>query len=69
MAYALEVFKSFVNQYVIHVPEVQQFEYKGQQIIMDIFEALNADPMRLLPEATKQNGKKRNKIIKVEPEF
>lgn len=53
VAYALEVFKSFVNQYVIHVPEVQQFEYKGQQIIMDIFEALNADPMRLLPEATK----------------
>ncbi|WP_086982868.1 anti-phage deoxyguanosine triphosphatase [Vibrio aphrogenes] len=53
MAYALDVFKSFVSQYVIHVPEVQQFEYKGQQIIMDIFEALNADPMRLLPEATK----------------
>ncbi len=54
MAYALDVFKRFVFQYVIHVPEVQQFEYKGQQIIMDIFEALNADPMRLLPEGTKQ---------------
>ncbi|OEF26969.1 anti-phage deoxyguanosine triphosphatase [Vibrio rumoiensis] len=54
MAYALDVFKNFVNRYVIHVPEVQQFEYKGQQIIMDIFEALNADPMRLLPDATKK---------------
>ncbi|MGO3799438.1 MAG: anti-phage deoxyguanosine triphosphatase, partial [Vibrio casei] len=57
MAYALDVFKSFVNRYVIHVPEVQQFEYKGQQIIMDIFEAFNADPMRLLPDTTKKKWK------------
>lgn len=54
VAGALEVFKQFVFQNVIYAPEVQQFEYKGQQIIMDIFEALNADPMRLLPNATKE---------------
>ncbi len=54
MAKALEVLKHFVSQYVIQIPEVQRFEYKGQQIIMDMFEALAADPERLLPTATKE---------------
>jgi len=54
MATALEVLKHFVSQYVIQIPEVQRFEYKGQQIIMDMFEALAADPERLLPSATKE---------------
>lgn len=51
---ALEVLKSFVSQYVIQIPQVQRFEYKGQQIIMDLFEALAADPERLLPQATQE---------------
>ncbi|MEF1310329.1 anti-phage deoxyguanosine triphosphatase [Vibrio mytili] len=51
---ALETLKSFVSQYVIQVPQVQIVEYKGQQIIMDIFEALTADPERLLPIHTKE---------------
>jgi len=54
MANALEILKRFVSQYVIQVPHVQVMEYKGQQIIMDIFEALNADPERLLPMDIKQ---------------
>ncbi|MFA0697652.1 dGTPase, partial [Vibrio sp. 10N.222.49.C9] len=33
--------------------EVQLIEYKGQQIVIDLFEALSGDPERLLPEATK----------------
>lgn len=49
MAIALDILKRFVSQYVIQVPEVQVTEYKGQQIIMDLFEALSADPERLLP--------------------
>ncbi|MGY0616306.1 anti-phage deoxyguanosine triphosphatase [Vibrio sp. FJH11] len=53
-AQALEVLKHFVSQYVIHVPQVQIVEYKGQQIIMDIFEALTAAPERLLPVHTKE---------------
>ncbi|MDV6253017.1 anti-phage deoxyguanosine triphosphatase [Vibrio sp. EA2] len=52
-AKALEVLKHFVSQYVIQVPQVQIVEYKGQQIIMDIFEALTAAPERLLPIHTK----------------
>ncbi|MDN3610479.1 anti-phage deoxyguanosine triphosphatase [Vibrio ostreicida] len=49
MAQALDILKRFVGDYVIQVPHVQVVEYKGQQIIMDIFEALSADPERLLP--------------------
>ncbi|WP_440889371.1 anti-phage deoxyguanosine triphosphatase [Vibrio sp. WZ-1] len=52
MAKALDVLKSFVSQYVIQVHQVQIVEYKGQQIIMDLFEALSADPERLLPKHT-----------------
>ncbi|MCY9802004.1 anti-phage deoxyguanosine triphosphatase [Vibrio scophthalmi] len=54
MARALEILKTFVSQYVIQAPHVQLMEYKGQQIIMDIFEALSADPERLLPIETRQ---------------
>jgi dGTPase len=54
MAKALEILKRFVSQYVIQVPHVQVMEYKGQQIIMDIFEALSADPERLLPTQVRQ---------------
>ncbi|RTZ16922.1 deoxyguanosinetriphosphate triphosphohydrolase family protein [Vibrio aquaticus] len=54
MSKALEILKRFVSLYVIQVPHVQVMEYKGQQIIMDIFEALNADPERLLPLETRQ---------------
>ena len=53
-AKALDVLKHFVSQYVIQVPQVQIVEYKGQQIIMDIFEALTAAPERLLPIHTKE---------------
>ncbi|WP_068712841.1 anti-phage deoxyguanosine triphosphatase [Vibrio tritonius] len=54
MSEALDVLKGFVNKYVIQVPNVQRFEYRGQQVIMDLFEALSADPERLLPQATKE---------------
>ncbi|MGR5133032.1 anti-phage deoxyguanosine triphosphatase [Vibrio alfacsensis] len=54
MAKALDVLKNFVSQYVIQVPQVQIVEYKGQQIIMDLFEALSAAPERLLPRHTQE---------------
>lgn len=50
---ALSILKHFVSEYVIMAPHVQVAEYKGQQIIMDIFEALSADPERLLPTKIK----------------
>lgn len=63
MAQALEIFKQFVSQYVIQIPQVQIVEYKGQQIVMDLFEALSADPARLLPDTTREkwlNAQKEN---------
>ena len=34
-------------------PDLQLLEYKGQQIVMELFEAFSSDPMRLLPDNTK----------------
>lgn len=53
MAKVLNILKQFVSRYVIQVPRVQIVEYKGQQIIIDLFQAFNADPERLLPESTR----------------
>lgn len=51
---ALEYFKSFVFRHVIRKPEIQQLEYKGQQVVMDLFSAFASDPKRLLPENTQR---------------
>lgn len=51
---ALALFKTFVFKRVIQKPEIQLLEYKGQQIVMELFEAFESDPMRLLPENTRQ---------------
>lgn len=50
----LKVFKDFVYQRVIQKPEMQQLEYKGQQIIMALFTAFSSDPERLLPTNTRK---------------
>lgn len=44
----LDVLQGFVVQEVIKTPEVQTLEYKGQQMIIKIFEALLANPKTLL---------------------
>ncbi|MDP2562478.1 anti-phage deoxyguanosine triphosphatase [Psychrobium sp. 1_MG-2023] len=49
----LEILKRFVFNRVILKPEFQAMEYKGQQIVMELFEAFASDPLRLLPETTK----------------
>ncbi|QFU22928.1 deoxyguanosinetriphosphate triphosphohydrolase family protein [Shewanella eurypsychrophilus] len=51
---ALEVLKQFVFKYVIRKPEIQMLEYKGQQIVMELFEAFESDPERLLPNNTQE---------------
>ncbi len=48
----LQIFKDFVYQYVIKQASIQQIEYRGQQIVMELFEALASDPERLLPKNT-----------------
>jgi dGTPase len=51
---ALKIFKKFVLNYVIKQPSLQRLEYKGQQIVMELFEAFASDPLRLLPKEIAQ---------------
>ena len=45
----LDILKEFVYKYVIASTEVQIFEYKGQQLVVDLFKAFKESPKRLLP--------------------
>lgn len=56
----LEILKGFVLNYVIRSPDLQILEYRGQQIVMELFEAFQTRPMRLLPQGTKQLYKAQN---------
>ncbi len=51
-ATVLQIFKDFVFEFVIKQTGLQRIEYKGQQIVMELFEALTSDPLRLLPKST-----------------
>ncbi len=46
----LQLLKAFILKNVIKRPEVQALEYKGQQMILRLFEVLSDNPNRLLPE-------------------
>lgn len=46
---ALQIFKDFVFNFVIKQTSIQRLEYRGQQVVMELFEALSSDPLRLLP--------------------
>lgn len=39
---------------VIESPNVQQLEFKGQKLVVELFDALNSDPERLLPSTTRK---------------
>lgn len=45
----LRVLKEFVMSEVIRSPGVQHLEFKGQSMVVSVFEALQSDPERLLP--------------------
>lgn len=45
----LDIIQEFVRKNVILIPEVQTLEYKGQQMIIKLFDALANNPNRLLP--------------------
>ena len=46
---SLDLLQSFIRKNVILTPEVQTLEYKGQQMIIDLFDAIANNPNRLLP--------------------
>ncbi|TYC89986.1 anti-phage deoxyguanosine triphosphatase [Novosphingobium sp. BW1] len=47
----LDALQAFIVKEVIASPEVQHLEFKGQAMVVAVFEALAADPARLLPKA------------------
>ncbi len=49
----LGLFKDFVMKYVIKSPEIQALEFKGQQMVLRLFDVLLENPQRLLPKTTK----------------
>ncbi|WP_350608292.1 anti-phage deoxyguanosine triphosphatase [Pseudoalteromonas sp. MER144-MNA-CIBAN-0113] len=48
----LQILKHFVFQRLIRDPQMQQIEFKGQNLLIELFTAFASDPMRLLPETT-----------------
>ncbi|MDK2594196.1 anti-phage deoxyguanosine triphosphatase [Pseudoalteromonas obscura] len=45
----LKVLKQFVYQRLIREPTMQQIEFSGQNMLIDLFDAFSSDPVRLLP--------------------
>lgn len=46
----LDGFRNLVAERVIRTPQVQTLEYRGQQLVLHLFEALAGDPQRLLKD-------------------
>jgi dGTPase len=44
--------KGFVFKTVVKSPSVQHLEFKGQQMVVAVFDALNSDPKSFLPKVT-----------------
>jgi dGTPase len=44
---------TLVREQVIFSAEVQHLEFKGQQLVIAVFEALNSDPEKLLPQTAR----------------
>ncbi|MEI7217383.1 anti-phage deoxyguanosine triphosphatase [Pectobacterium carotovorum] len=61
----LSILKNFVIRNVIKTPEVQTLEYKGQQMIIKIFEAIANNPERLLPRKYLDSYIQQNKNLRV----
>lgn len=62
----LKALKNLIKNRVIKSPEVQILEYKGQQIILKIFEVLKENPERLLPRKTfslYKNSENKDRIL------
>ncbi|GHB74928.1 deoxyguanosinetriphosphate triphosphohydrolase-like protein [Psychrosphaera saromensis] len=51
----LSVLKKFVFNNVIMATQIQQLEFKGQRMLMSMFDAFKSDPVRLLPNSIKQD--------------
>ncbi len=48
----LEALKKLVRTTIIFSPNVQHLEFKGQKMVVSVFEALNSEPKKFLPRDT-----------------
>lgn len=51
--YLLDSLKAVVFEHVINQPEIQQLRYRSQNMLLNLFSAFHAEPMRLLPHNTR----------------
>ncbi len=61
----LKTLKKAVAKKVIRSASVQQLEFKGQNMVVAVFEALASDPGALLPESTRQRYEAANDPLRV----
>jgi dGTPase len=61
----LDIIQEFVNENVIKTPEVQTLEYKGQQMVVKLFEAISSNPSRLLPKKYFQQYEEQQSNLRV----
>ncbi|WP_338659996.1 anti-phage deoxyguanosine triphosphatase [Pseudomonas bubulae] len=62
---SLNLLQGFVLKNVIKTPEVQTLEYKGQQMIIALFDAIANNPYRLLPLKYRNLYKESNSDMRV----
>lgn len=51
----IEQLKNLVVRYVTKIPQVQTLEFRGQQLIIEMFRAFESDPERLLINSFQEN--------------
>jgi dGTPase len=61
----LDGLQDCVVEYMIKNDNVQQLEFKGQKLIVELFEVFNSDPKRLLPKSTYAKYKEQGENIRV----
>ena len=61
----LDALQNCVVENMILNDNVQQLEFKGQKLIVELFEAFNSDPKRLLPKSTYTKYKEQDENIRV----
>ena len=61
----LDILKEFVVNNVIKTPEVQTLEYKGQQMVLKLFDTIANNPSRLLPKKYFEKYKKEGCNLRV----
>lgn len=61
----LDILQALIWNEVISTPEVQTLEYKGQQMVVKLFEVISSNPERLLPKKYYEMYSSQNKNMRI----